>query len=117
MVSKAVARSTETAQSDDFDYDLDDTAPLPTLPEWSKMSKVAANDESFADEATNEQIERLIALTESIDKHLKTIAEATVATKAKATRSRTTKKKRVTKKRASKKTATKKRATKKTASQ
>jgi hypothetical protein len=104
MTSKSAARSTENSKCDGFDYELDATVPLPTLPEWSKISAMAANDESFADQAMNEKIERLLFLVESIDEHLKKLAEAVIATNAEPPKART-RKKRASKKRASRKTA------------
>ena len=82
MAIKSTARSTENSKSDGFDYELDETVPLPTLPHWSRMSTMAANDASFADQAMNEKIERLLLLVESMDERLKTIAEAMTATNA-----------------------------------
>ena len=116
MAAKSTARSTEISKSDGFDYELDETVPLPTLPQWSKMSTMAANDESFADHALNEKIERLLLLVESMDERLKTIAEAAIATNVEPPKART-KKKRTTKKRTTKKRASKKRASTKTPGQ
>ena len=107
MAAKSSARSTENSKSDGFDYELDETVPLPTMPHWSKMSTMAANDESFADQVMNEKIERLLLLVESINEHLKTIAETAIATSAGPSKA-CTRKKRTTKKRATKKRASKK---------
>ena len=70
---------------------------------------MAANDASFADQAMNEKIERLLLLVESMDERLKTIEEAMIATNAQPSKART-RKKRTTKKRASKKRASSKAA-------
>ena len=113
-MSKTISRSSENAKSDDIEYELDETMPLPTLSTWSNISTGAANDESFSGQAKNESIERLVALAESIDRHLEVIAEAVVALKQKSPGS-AEKKKRVTKKRVAKKGVTKKRVTKKRA--
>ena len=77
-MSKTKAQSIENAKSEDIEYELDETVPLPTLPTWKNISTDAANDESFAGKGRNENIERLIALAESIDNHLKVIAGAAV---------------------------------------
>ena len=103
-MSKTAARSTENSKADSFDYVLDETVPLPTMPEWSNMAARAANDELFASQVTGENIERLITLAESMDKHLKKIAESLATPTSQPSRSRT-KKKRVTKKRTTKKNA------------
>lgn len=113
-MSKTITRPSENAKSDDIVHELDETVPLPTLPTWSNISTDAANDESFADQATSENIERLVVLAESIDRHLGVIAEAVVALRSESAGSGK-KKKRATKKRVTKKRATKKRATKKSA--
>lgn len=114
MAAKSTARSTENSKSDGFDYELDETVPLPTLPQWSKMSAMAANDESFADQALNEKIERLLLLVESMDERLKVIAEAAVSANAEPPKARTSKK-RTAKKRTTKKRASKKRTSSKAA--
>lgn len=105
-MSKTISLSSETVQSDDIEDELDETMPLPRLPMWCDYSTGAANDESFSSQAMNENIERLIALAESIDEHLKVITEAVVSRKPKTPPSRK-KKKRATKKRAIRKQATK----------
>ena len=113
-MSKTITRPSENAKSDDIVHELDETVPLPTLPTWSNISTDAANDESFADQATSENIERRVVMAESIDRHLGVIAEAVVALRSESAGSGK-KKKRATKKRVTKKRATKKRATKKSA--
>ena len=106
-MSKTKAQSIENAKSDDIEYELDETVPLPTLPTWKNISTDAANDESFTGKGRNENIERLIALAESIDNHLKVIAGAAVALKSKSPQSRK-KKKRTAKKPTAKKRVAKK---------
>ena len=115
-VSKTKAQTIVNANSDDFEHELDETVPLPTLPMLSNMSIGAANDESFAGQGRNENIERLIALAESIDNHLKVIADAAVALKPKSPQSRKTKK-RIVKKRTAKKRVAKQGASKKSATE
>ena len=109
-MSKTRFKSIENVESDDIEYELDETVPLPTLPTWSNMSNGAANDDSFASQGRNENIERLIALAESIDNHLKVIADAAVALRPKSPQGSKTKKrtakKRVVKKGAARKCAT-----------
>lgn len=110
-MSNSESLSRETARSDDIEDELDETMPLPKLPMWSDNSTGAANDASFSGQGMDENIERLVALAESIDERLKLIAEAVVSGRPKSPRSRK-KKKRVTKKRVTKKQATEQSTTK-----
>ena len=115
-MSETRSQSIGNAKSDDIEYELDETVPLPTLPSWKSISTDAANDESFAGQGRNGNIERLIALAESIDNHLMVIADAAVALKSKSPQSRK-KKKRVAKKPNAKKRVTKEGAAKKGATE
>lgn len=105
-VSKTRTQPIDNVKSDDIEDELDETVPLPTMPAWSIIPTGAANDESYASQVSNENIERLVVLAESIENLLKVIAEAVVIQKSESPRGRK-KKKRVARKRATAKRTTK----------
>jgi hypothetical protein len=77
-VAKATAKLTDKPDRSDFQDELDDTTPLPLLPDGSVASTKAANDTAFAlsNKAAIEGLERLTNLTKSIDKYLERVADA-----------------------------------------
>jgi hypothetical protein len=83
-VSKDTASSTIEPHCGDSQSELAETATLPLLPDVSGVSAKAANDTAFSlsDNSTNEGLERLIELAESIDKRLESIAEALATTQS-----------------------------------
>jgi hypothetical protein len=85
-VSKATARSIDKPVRSENQSELDETASLPLLPDVSDVSGKAANDTAFRspDNATNESLERLVKLAESIDKRLEHIAEALATTQSRS---------------------------------
>lgn len=83
-MAKATAQSTTRPHCSESQSELAETAEtatLPQLPDVADVSGKAANDTAFAvsDNATNECLERLIKLAESIDERLERIAEAIAA--------------------------------------
>ena len=77
-MSKVTARSTKNPYYGEFQGELDETAPLPLLPDGSSVSTEAANDTEFelSDKTAIETLDRLLTLAESIVKRLDHIAEA-----------------------------------------
>lgn len=77
-MSKATAKSIDKQQRSESQFELDETTPLPRLPDGSVVSTKAANDTAFAltEMATIESLERLINLSESIDSCIERITES-----------------------------------------
>lgn len=84
LVSKATARSTDKLHRSESQSELDETAPLPVLPDGTVVSTEAANDTAFSlsDKVTDEDLERLIKLTESMDRCFERITEALATTQS-----------------------------------
>ena len=83
-MSKVTARSIDKPHRGESQSELDETAPLPILPDGSVASTEAANDTAFSlsDKATNEDLERLTKMTESMDRCFERIAEALATTQS-----------------------------------
>lgn len=79
-MSDATAKSTDKPLCTECQSELAETATLPLLPDVTDVSGKATNDLgfTFAGTAISENLERLVDLAESIERHLERIAEAVV---------------------------------------
>ena len=91
-MSKGTARAPKQPYYGEFEGELDETAPLPLLPDGSALSAEAANDTEFelSDKTAMETLDRLLTLAESIVKRLDHIAETIATPKPTVTRKKKT---------------------------
>ncbi len=85
-MSEATAKSTTKPLCSECQIELAETATLPVLPDASDVSGKAANDRAFtlSGNVTNETLERLIDLTESMNERLERIEEAVVSAQSRS---------------------------------
>jgi hypothetical protein len=77
-VSKATAKLTKKKHLVDSQSELDETVPLPLLPDEPSKSTEAANDAEYllSDKSVIQSLDRLVTLAESIVRRLDHISEA-----------------------------------------
>lgn len=81
-MAKATARSIDNPETEKSFAELDETAPLPVMPDAEEVSEIAANDNAYTltDRTTLEKLDSLVQLADSIDSRLEAIAAALAST-------------------------------------
>ena len=83
-MSETTAKSSSEPLCSECQTELAETATLPHLPDVSDMSSKAANDTAFtvSGSVTDESLEQLINLVESMNERLERIEEAVVTARS-----------------------------------